>query len=115
MRPPKCILCEGHHWTRDPHVLSGVTVRPMVREFLGNYHTVLTAAETTPRIVAVRGVFPDLETPDRQAKLRTITADKAETPDTVTASCGHRAKRPARGPLPRFCSDTCRKRASRAR
>ena len=50
-------------------------------------------------------VTPD-KTPDKE-KPRT------ETADTVTASCGHPARRPARGPLPRFCSDACRKRASR--
>ena len=93
MRPPSCTLCGASHWTREPHLIGDVRVRPGVRRVLGSAYL---SRVTVGAITA-----------DKQPKLRTITAD------TVTASCGHQARRPARGPLPRFCSDACRKRASR--
>ena len=105
------------NWRISEHIKAGETGHECA--VCGHKHLTATrpahadwASDTAPK---------PRTTPDKQPLLRTITADRSQTADitpditadTVLASCGHQAKRPARGPLPRFCSDACRKRASR--
>lgn len=54
------------------------------------------------------------ETPDISGNTPDETLDTEELSE-VFAECGHRTVRPKRGPMPKWCSEGCRKKASRSK
>lgn len=88
--PVMCWRCNSRHWTTQPCKAVAVAVRPMVAEFLSGKPASIPAAK--PRTTAV------------------VTE---KTADTRRCECGTPIEKPERGPMPKFCTDTCRKRASR--
>ena len=106
IRAPQCKVCDERHWSHQPHKTDGVKVRPMVREFVSEKPRTITAD------IKDQGVKPFRK--PRTVKLRDGAAD-----DFLAAmdrcSCGKALPERKRGPAPKFCSDTCRKRASRGK
>ena len=98
MKAPSCTLCGASHWGREPHVFGDVKVRPDVRRVMGSIGPArVTVGEYSNR-----------------TKVAPTGQPKAQ-PDTRCQACGK--SMPARahggGRAQRFCSDACRKRASR--
>lgn len=101
VQPAHCRLCGEPHWSHQPHKFpKDMKVRKMVQQFTGK------VIEGTARFIEPVTAVAVVEKPVTARKPRTKTADK-------TCDCGTIITKPERGPWPRFCSDTCRKRASR--
>ena len=96
MRPPSCTLCGASHWSHEGHDVKDVVARPLVREVVS----------VAPRVEV--GKYPN--------RTKGVpTGQVVAQPDTRCQACGR--SMPARahggGRAQRFCSDACRKRASR--
>lgn len=100
MRPPRCILCEAEHWTRNPHVTAGVKVRSMV------------SAVLKPRTNREQ---PQTANNGVGGKPPTRAAVAVIDPPPYCIVCRTPIPKPKRGPVAQFCSDKCRMRSKRAR
>ena len=133
----KCIVCDEAHLTAESPYHTPQAERPVGydgrKAMVGKCYWCGTkvpkednccnacfkSAWKPPRFgPAIYAETPDIsaktpENPGREPKLRTETLDTPKTSDMVQAACGHMAKRPKRGPLPKWCSDACRKKAGR--
>ena len=96
MKGPSCTLCGSPHWSYEPHDLKDVAPRGMVREFLS----------VAPRVEVGKYPARDSGQPSE------ITDKPDKITDTHCQIC-NRPVAPSKTRPRRFCSDACRKRASR--
>lgn len=88
MRVPTCRLCESEHWSYEPHVIKGVSVRPAVAALL-----------------APKPVTPVTKVQTEKLVTKVVTGCRV---------CGGVLPTPKRGTKPTYCSAKCRVKASRA-
>ena len=95
VRVPVCRLCEKAHWSYQGHVLARSVVKNVVVERVERV--------ALPAEAEVKHVEPSM----------VLVGKAGESGARACEQCGKALVKPLKGPWPRFCGDTCRKKASR--